>query len=94
MKILISSIALFFSTIAIAGPHHHHRHFYHHRHYSPPVVHWVAPAIIGGAVTYALTKPQPYTEIIVEQPVVQCTEWREVQQQDGSIVRERFCSQR
>lgn len=95
MKILILITTLLFSTLLYAGPHHRH---FHHRHYqpfyNPPIVHWVAPALIGGVVTYALTRPTPYTEVIVEQPVPQCSEWREVQQQDGTIVRERFCSQR
>ena len=81
------------SVPALAGPHHgHHRH-HHWNHHHPH--HWVAPAIIGGVIGYALTRPA--TPIIVEQQVIPatpvCTEWREVQQADGSIIRERYCKQ-
>lgn len=64
-KLLISFITMMFSTLAIANPYHHgHRH-HHHRHWhSPPIHHWVVPAIIGGAVFYAATRPDP---IVIQQ---------------------------
>jgi hypothetical protein len=42
------------------GPQHH----YHHRGNG---LGWVVPAIIGGAVVYAATRPDP---VIVQQPVI------------------------
>jgi len=58
-----------FSTPISAGPHHHaHRYHHQHRHWvSPPVHHWVVPALIGGAVVYAATRPET---VIVQQPQV------------------------
>ena len=101
-KSMIAVIALTLSGAAVA---HGQRHF-HHRPYHGPVYNygynWVAPLVIGGAVTYALTRPAP---VIVEQPVVvqqvpqtintiQCSEWREVMQADGTVVKERTCVQK
>lgn len=63
-KILFSLFTLLFSSLAIAGPHHHHRHGHHWRHHNPSVYHWVVPAIVGGAVVYAATRPDP----VVAQP--------------------------
>jgi len=108
IKSMIAAVALSVCSVAVAGGHRHgyggHGH-YQHRHFNNHHWHhnhgWVAPLIIGGAVTYALTRPNP---IIVDQPVivqqvpqpvqVQCTEWREVLQADGQIVKERTCVQR
>jgi hypothetical protein len=42
-------------------PHHNHRHYGGHGYG------WVAPAIIGGIVTYELTRPAP---VIIQQPIV------------------------
>jgi len=67
MKKLITLLMLLMANIAYAGPHHGHHghrgHMHMHRHYNPGW--WVAPAVIGGIVTYAATRPY-----IVEQPVV------------------------
>ena len=66
---------------------------------------WVAPLIIGGiagAVIARESQPvivqqppvivqQPQSVIIQRQPV--CTEWKEIQQPDGQIYRERTCTQ-
>lgn len=63
-KILVSLFLLSFSSVAVAGPYGHRHH--HHRHWhSPPVHHWVVPALIGGAVVYAATRPDP---VVVQQP--------------------------
>jgi len=60
---------------------------------------WVAPLIIGGiagAVIANQNQPQP---VVVQQPqtvIVQtqtvCTAWKEIQQPDGQIYRERTCT--
>jgi hypothetical protein len=107
MKKILVSIALAAMALPAfahhSGPHHggfHHapiRH-HHHRHWHPHYG-WVAPVIIGGAVTYAITRPAPIIvqnpPVVVEQPAVDpvenCTPWRETQQSDGTIVRERSC---
>ena len=104
---LVAAFGLTFTPYAHANGyyghkiHTQHRHFHHHPHHVNRY-NWVAPAIIGGAVTYALTRPY-----IVEQPVVvqqipqmqqpavvHCTEWKEVMQPNGTIVQERTCTQR
>lgn len=67
MKKLLAFLLLTSSTIAFAGPHHGHRHHGHRHWHSPPVHHWVVPALIGGAVVYAATRPDP---VIIQQPSV------------------------
>lgn len=61
----LSGLLLTLPSLAEAhGRVHGHQGFHHHRHFHNPSW-WVAPALIGGAVTYAVTRPY-----IVEQPVV------------------------
>ncbi len=96
MKKLLLVLALFVAVPAIAQ-HHGHRNFHHHYKHHGHNNHWIAPLIVGGVVTYALTRPNQQP-VIVEQPVyVQreavCTAWKEIQQADGSVVRERTCTQ-
>jgi len=68
MKYILGLITFLFSSFAFAGPHHHgHRHFHHRHWHSPPAHHWVVPALIGGAVVYAATRPDP---VVVQQPAV------------------------
>jgi hypothetical protein len=68
MKYILGLVTFLFSSVALAGPHHHgHRHFHHRHWHSPPVHHWVVPALIGGAVVYAATRPDP---VVVQQPTV------------------------
>lgn len=68
MKYILGLITFLFASTAIAGPHHHgHRHFHHRHWHSPPAHHWVVPALIGGAVVYAATRPDP---VVVQQPTV------------------------
>jgi len=64
MKKLIASLFLVASPVVFAGPHGHpgyRHHYWHHNHG------WVGPAIIGGVIGYALTRPVP---VIVQQPEV------------------------
>ena len=49
------------STASQANPNHWHHHGSHNRY------DWVAPLVIGGAVGYALTRPQT---VIVQQPPI------------------------
>lgn len=60
-KLILSSCLLLFSLPVFAGPHGHtHRHYGHHhpRHWHHNHS-WVVPALIGGAVVYAATRPDP-----------------------------------
>ena len=66
MQAKILAILLLFPLSAIAQHHHHGmRHFDHHQAHRGGWG-WVAPAVIGGAVVYGLTRPSP---VIVQQPV-------------------------
>ena len=62
MNKLIALLLITLSIPAIAQ-HRHHGH-YHRPHNS---YNWVAPLIVGGAVTYALTRPQQPPPVIYQQ---------------------------
>jgi hypothetical protein len=74
-KILLTSLLAF--TMPVMAQHHHGmRHFDHHQHHENYRHHqqqrqsnwgWVAPAVIGGAVVYGLTRPAP---VVIQQPPV------------------------
>ena len=66
MKKLLLTVLLAFSMPTMAQHHHGMRHFDHHQHRQSNWG-WVAPAVIGGAVIYGLTRPAP---VIVQQPPV------------------------
>ncbi len=107
MKKILASLLLTVVVMPAFAQHHHRHHggFHHHgKHHVHRYHHnysWVAPVIIGGAVTYALTRPAPVIvqeppviidhSIITVSPAETCTPWREIQQADGTIVRERTC---
>jgi len=61
---ILASILLLFPLSSLAQHHHHGmRHFDHHQAHRGGWG-WVAPAVIGGAVVYGLTRP-----VVVQQPV-------------------------
>jgi hypothetical protein len=60
---ILASILLLLPLSATAQHHQGFRHFDHHQHYRGGWG-WVAPAVIGGAVVYGLTRP-----VVVQQPV-------------------------
>ncbi len=68
MKTLIAVLALTLSSTAFAQHHGHrwHHGHHHHRHWHSNYG-WVVPAVIGGAVVYAATRPAP---VVVQQPTV------------------------
>jgi hypothetical protein len=99
MKKILLVIALFAATAAQAQWHHDHRHW------EPRTVivernDWVAPLIIGGiaGAVIANANQQPVVvqqqPVVIQQPQVVCTSWKEIQQPDGQIYRERNCYQR
>ena len=103
MKKLITLILLAGSQTAHAQPGF--RHHYHHGYYPGYNYGWVAPTIIGGVIGYEIARNYP--PVVVQQPVIvqqapatvyygqtqTCSEWIEVQQSDGTIVRTRTCRQ-
>jgi hypothetical protein len=65
MKTKILAALLAMTPLSSMAQHHHGmRHFDHHQHYRGNWG-WVAPAVIGGAVVYGLTRPV----IVQQQPV-------------------------
>jgi len=101
--VIILGITALFATTAHA--HHGLHHRPHHPHYAPPVQKhyhyrdWVAPAVvISGAIIAAeiarqreLERVETERVIIERQPL--CSDWREVQDSNGRIYRERTCRQ-
>ena len=61
---ILASILFLLPLSAMAQHHHGFRHFDHHQHHRSSGWGWVAPAVIGGAVVYGLTRP-----VVVQQPV-------------------------
>ncbi len=100
MKKLFITLALACATLPALAQHHghgfrHHGHYHGHHHRGS----WVAPLVIGGVISYALTRPEPVIAqqpiIIEQQPIIQnqnCGPWTEVQTSDGKIYRERTCT--
>ena len=98
MKKLFITLALVCATLPVLAQHHGYRH--NHNHYrGPGYGGWVAPLIIGGAIGYTLTRPEP---VVIQQPIYieqqpmplnqNCSPWKEVQTSDGRIYRERTCT--
>ena len=65
MKNIIAAAVIGLLSAPVTAQHHHHgmRHFDHHQAHRGGWG-WVAPAVIGGAVVYGLTRP-----VVVQQPV-------------------------
>lgn len=62
------AIGLILSSVAVAG-FAQHRPYPHHRHYSGGW-NWVAPAVIGGAVVYGLTRPVTPPPVVQQPPII------------------------
>ena len=105
-KLLLVAVTLMVSTMAFAQDCRwglDHRHHNCGPRWEPRTVivernDWVAPLIIGGiagaVIANANQQPvvvqQPQTVIVQTQTV--CTAWKEIQQPDGQIYRERTCT--
>lgn len=67
MKKIICGMLLALVAVSSFAQHHGHglRHnrYYGHTHHN----NWIAPLVLGGVVTYALTRPDP---VVVQQPVI------------------------
>jgi hypothetical protein len=106
LAVVIASTALM--AVPAQAQHWHNGHYrgpvYHgHAHGGG----WVAPLIIGGVVGAAIANSNRETVVVQEQPVIirqqqpvyvqtpqtVCTAWKEIQNSDGTIYRERTCYQ-
>ena len=102
-KILLGTIMLASSGVALANHGHRHGQFhFHHHHRSIHSQDWVTPLVIGG-IAGAIIVREANRQVIVEQPpvqvipratVVECSEWKEIMTSDGQIYRERTCIQK
>jgi hypothetical protein len=101
MKKLFITLALACVTLPALAQHRHNGHWHHRHHHGYYGGGWVAPLIIGGVITHALTRPEP---VIIQQPVIvqpnptvlqnpTCTPWTETYSSDGTITRTRTCTQ-
>lgn len=108
MKKLFITLALICATVPAMAQHWHGHGFRPHGYYGGYYGGgggWVAPLIIGGVVGAAIANNretvvvQPQPPVVVQNPPVYiqrqtvCTEWKEIQNSDGTIYRERTCSQ-
>ena len=106
-KVLLVAVTLMSSTMAFAQDCRwgiDHRHHNCGPRWEPRTVivernDWIAPLIIGGiagAVIANQNQQQPVVvqreQVIVQQPQTVCTAWKEIQQPDGQIYRERTCT--
>ena len=98
-KLFITLLLAIAAAPAFAQHRYNHGYYGHYRGYG----NWVAPALIGGLITYGLTCNYYEPPIVVQQPPViyqqpmpvesnRCSPWLETQQPDGSIVRTRTCA--
>ena len=70
MKSLLAIVLMAISTVSWAGGPHGHRHHHAHRH-AHNHWNWVAPAIVGGAVIYGLSRPAAPPQVYyMQQPSV------------------------
>jgi hypothetical protein len=103
-KILVGLALLTLASTALAQHWHHHHHYYRHHGY----IHgggngnWVAPLILGGVVGAAIANNRRQETVVLQQPPVSpvyvqrqavCSEWKEIMNVDGTIYRERTCTQ-
>ena len=107
MKKLLTAVVLAVALVGTASAQHrHHGHHGHHNQYRHNGSgNWI-PVLIGGAIVGAaianskepvVLQPQPtivyqHPPVYVQRQTV-CTEWREIQNADGTIYRERTCTQ-
>ena len=104
MKALIIALAIGMATFSTAShaqhmkfpPRHDHHHGQHgHYRYHNGSWVWVPAVLITGALAYELGRQRQQPPVIIEREPVEprCSEWREIQESDGRIYRERTCRQ-
>lgn len=102
MKRLLVITALALASATVSAQHRSHGHNPRPHHYHGHG-NWVAPLVLGGVIGYAVTRNNE--PVIIQQPpvIIQqpqmitnypiCSVWVETLQPDGSIVRQRTCTQ-
>jgi len=91
------------TNVALADGYYRHGH---HGYYGGG--NWVAPVLIGGVIGYEISRNNQPQQVIVQQPVYvqqvpapapyvvqyqNCTVWREIVNQNGTVTQTRTCSQ-
>lgn len=105
---LAALASLLVPVAASADPYFHYNRGHYHRE-RPVIIHrsgpdWIFPmvggVIVGAVIADAAKKEQPQPPVVVvpQQPVVvapatNCTAWKEIQTSDGTIYRERYCTE-
>lgn len=90
-KVLIAGVLALASVSALAHGPHGPRGYYAYHHYDNSAG-WVAPAILGGLVVYAATRPP--VVVAPPQPVIvqpTCGPWIEIRNADGTVTQTRTC---
>ena len=82
MKKIFLLMLLFVSTVVSAQ----HRHYHGHHHHGHNTWGWVAPALIGGAAVYAITRPP----VVVQQPPVVVQQSSDIVYIDGVAYRKQL----
>lgn len=93
------ALLLMASGTAFAHHHYHGRHVHHgHWRYVNGGWGWVAPVVVGGVITYELTRRPVIIQqapVVVEPPVVvetqKCSPWTEIKNEDGTVTVTRTC---
>ena len=105
MKRILAVLLLTLVSVPAMAQHWHGHGIRHGHGYYGGSGGWVAPLIIGGVVGAAIANSretvvvQPQPPVVVQNPPVYvqrqtvCTEWKEIQNSDGTIYRERTCTQ-
>ena len=79
----IIAILILVATTSVFAQHGHYGHRHHHH---GSGLGWVAPALIGGAVVYAITRPP----VVVQQPPVVMQQPSEIVYIDGVAYRKQL----
>ena len=100
MKKILIALSLLAVTGSAMAQHYHGNGFRHPGYYRGPGYGWWVAPVVTGVIGYEIAKQQ---QVIVQQPPViiqqqpvlsqNCTEWKEIQNPDGKIYRERTCTQ-
>ena len=100
MQRFILGLVLLTATAVQAQPYHRYpAPYYQHGYWRSydSGWQWVVPAVVGGAVAYAVVRgnERPPQTVIIERQVdaALCSPWTEIQNIDGTVTRTRTCRQ-
>lgn len=87
-KILVATVLMLTSLMTLAhGPHGPQVYYQYRQHDN----NWVAPAILGGLIVYAATRPTVVVQQPAPVPIPVCGPWIEIRNSDGTITQSRTC---